>query len=70
MLNLLFDKKKAINDPVLGFIKSDRIKGANQLKIYSWYASYLMPNAPEESTIVIEENHLQPSPDQLSKIKR
>ncbi|CAM4254237.1 hypothetical protein ZORO111903_09865 [Zobellia roscoffensis] len=69
LLDFLFGKKKTVNDPVLGIIKSERIKGENHTKSYSWYAGYLMPNAPEKSSVVLQGNNRAPNPAQLNEIK-
>lgn len=69
LLNLLFGKKQIIKDNILGTIESARIRGENPDRIYSWYAGYLMPNAPEESSIILEGNNKKPNPKQLNEVK-
>ena len=69
LLDLLFGKKKTITDTILGTMVSGRIRGENPDKLYSWYASYLMPNAPEESSVILEGNNKQPNPTQLNEVK-
>ncbi|MBU2947415.1 hypothetical protein [Zobellia uliginosa] len=69
LLDFLFGKKKTINDPVLGIIKSERIKGENHTKSYTWYAGYLIPNALEKSSVVMQGNNREPNPAQLTEIK-
>ncbi len=69
LLDLLFGKKKTVTDSMLGAFVSGRMRGENPHKQYSWYGGYLMPNAPEESSVILEGNNVEPSPSQLIEVK-
>lgn len=69
LLNLILGRKKIIIDRTLGKIVSGRIGSVRLKNNYSWYASYLMPNAEEESIIIFDGNHLEPNQEQLIEVK-
>ncbi|WP_405397820.1 hypothetical protein [Maribacter sp. Asnod2-G09] len=58
--DLLFGKKKTFNHPILGTLKSDRIKGNNQTKTYTWRGSILIGNNTIETLFYLEGNNAAP----------
>ena len=58
--DLLFGKKKTFNHPILGTLKSDRIKGNNQIKTYTWRGSILIGNNTIETLFYLEGNYATP----------
>lgn len=68
ILDLLFGKKKTIKHEVLGDLKSQRIKGNNNTKTYSWYGNITLNNHKEKTVIILEGNNLTPSNSHLESI--
>ena len=58
--DLLFGKKKTFDHPILGTLKSDRIKGNNQTKTYTWRGSILIGNNTIETLFYLEGNNAAP----------
>ncbi|WP_299799289.1 hypothetical protein [uncultured Maribacter sp.] len=58
--DLLFGKKKTFNHPILGTLKSDRIKGNNQTKTYTWRGSIIIGNNTIETLFYLEGNYAAP----------
>ena len=46
IIESLFGKKKTFNHPVIGALESQRIKGNDHTKIYTWYGSIILGNKP------------------------
>lgn len=70
ILNFLFGKKKIIIHPIIGEIISDRIKGNNQTKSYTWLGSITLNNQPEKTTIIMEGHASGPLSAHLSFISQ
>jgi len=70
IMDFLFGKKKTVSDEFFGIIESSRIKGNDSTKMYSWVASYKMPNALEKSTLIMNGNNQSPDFIQLKEIKK
>ena len=68
ILDILLGKKKTFTHSVLGVLTSDRIKGNNQTKKYSWFGSVKINNYTKETFIVAEGNNITPSNSQLESI--
>jgi len=68
LINALFGSKNTFNHPVIGVLKSERIKGNNQTKTYSWYGQIKLNNKLFETTIILEGNHSSPFPNHLNFI--
>ncbi|MDF4203996.1 hypothetical protein PXD56_13570 [Maribacter sp. SA7] len=60
IVDLLFGKKKTFNHPTLGILKSDRIKGNNQTKTYTWRGSIVMGTNTIETLMYLEGNYSAP----------
>lgn len=68
VFDFLFGKKKAVRIPVLGELKSERMKDDNQTKIYSWYGSFKLGNNSNETFLVLEGDNRKPFQDQINSI--
>ena len=66
IIESLFGKKKTFNHPVIGALESQRIKGNDHTKIYTWYGSIILGNKPLQTTIILEGNNLSPSANHLN----
>ncbi|MEP2280952.1 hypothetical protein [Maribacter sp.] len=60
IVDLLFGKKKTFNHAKLGILKSDRIKGNNQTKTYTWRGSILMGTNTTDTLMYLEGNNSAP----------
>ena len=68
IFDILFGKKKTLNHAILGILKSQRIKGNNKTKTYSWYGSVTLSNHKEETVIILEGNNITPCSSHLESI--
>lgn len=64
----IFGKKKTIIHPILGVIESERIKGNNSSKSYTWNANVTINNYPEKTFIILEGNNEKPSANQMDYV--
>lgn len=62
ILDIIFGKKNTINHPILGKLVSDRIRGNNQTKSYTWVGSKTLGNTTKETTLIMEGNPTGPNP--------
>ena len=69
-MDLLFGKKKTFNHPIIGILESQRIKGDNNTKSYTWYGSIIVGNKPHETTIILEGNNSSPSSNHLDFVSQ
>jgi len=60
IINSLFGIKKTFYHPVLGNLKSQRIKSNDSTKNYTWYGSILLNKESHETTIIMEGNNETP----------
>ena len=58
--DLLFGKKKTFNHPKIGAFKSDRIKGNNSTKAYTWLGETSIGNNTTKTIIFLEGNNKSP----------
>jgi len=58
------------NHPVLGILKSQRIKGNNHTKNYTWYGNIILNNKSLKTTIILEGNNLSPFTNHLNFISQ
>lgn len=69
LLNRILGEKKLIADDFFGKIESQRIRKEKEDKEYSWNTIYFLPNAPEETGIILEGSYRSPNKRQLNEIK-
>ena len=68
LINTLFGTKKTFKHPVIGMLKSERIKGNKHTKSYSWYGNIILSNQKNKTTIILEGNNLSPFTNHLNFI--
>jgi hypothetical protein len=51
--DFILGEKKVVNDDFLGSLIGDRVRENNLHKECSWYASFMIEDAPEPATIII-----------------
>lgn len=68
LIDTIFGKKKTIMHPILGVIESERIKGNNSNKTYTWNANVRINNYPEDTFIILEGNNKKPSANQMDYV--
>jgi hypothetical protein len=68
LIDSLFGKKRTFNHPIIGILKSQRIKGNNLIKNYTWYGNIILNNNSQETTIILEGNNSSPFPNHLDFI--
>ena len=68
LLNTFLGTKKTFKHSVLGVLTSERIKGNNQTKKYSWFGAVNLNNYQKETFIVAEGNNNAPSKKHLEYI--
>ena len=66
MLDFFLGKKKTITHPILGKITSDRIRGKDKTKIYSWSTTVSLEPKAEETSIFLEGNESGPFANHLN----
>ena len=70
IIDSLFGKKKTFNHPVIGVLKSERIRGNNHTKNYTWYGNRILNNNPLKTTIILEGNNSSPFANHLNFISQ
>ena len=70
LIDLIFGKKKTIKHPTLGVFQSERIKGNNQTKHYTWYGKLNLDNKAPETTVILEGNNAGPFTNHLNFISQ
>ena len=65
LIDSLFGKKKTFKHPIIGVLKSQRVKGNNHTKSYTWYGSVFLNDKALKTTIILEGNNLSPFPNHL-----
>ncbi|MAB48772.1 MAG: hypothetical protein CMC05_09090 [Flavobacteriaceae bacterium] len=70
IIDSLFGKKKTFNHPIIGILKSQRIKGNNHAKSYTWYGNIFLNNKSLETTIILEGSNSSPFPNHLNFISQ
>lgn len=70
IIDTLFGKKKTFNHPVIGILKSQRVKGNDRTKDYSWYGSVILNNKTQETAIILEGNNTSPFSNHLAFISQ
>jgi len=68
ILDILFGKKKTINHPILGDLISQRIKGNNQTKTYTWYGKIRFDKKHEETFLFLDGNNSEPYSAQINSM--
>jgi len=68
ILDILFGKKKTIHHPILGDLISDRIKGNNRTKTYTWYGKVRFDKKHEETYLFLDGNNSEPYSAQVNSI--
>ncbi|SIR18039.1 hypothetical protein [Maribacter ulvicola] len=68
ILDILLGKKKTINHPILGDLTSQRIKGNNKTKTYSWYGEIKLDKKHEKTSLFLDGNNSEPNSAQINGI--
>ncbi|MCL5244276.1 hypothetical protein M4I21_00540 [Cellulophaga sp. 20_2_10] len=66
MFDFLLGKKKTITHPILGKLTSDRIRGKDKTKIYSWSTTVVLEPKAEKTSIFLEGNESGPFANHLN----
>ncbi|AUC77049.1 MULTISPECIES: hypothetical protein [unclassified Olleya] len=70
IIDYIFGTKKTFNHPILGTLTSERIKGNNKTKNYSWQTTVLLKGNTEETYIILEGNTSSPFSNHLTAISQ
>ena len=70
IIDSLFGKKKTFKHPIIGVLKSQRIRGVNHTKSYTWHGNIFLKNQLLETTIILEGNNTSPFPNHLDFISQ
>ncbi|WP_291962845.1 hypothetical protein [Maribacter sp.] len=65
IISLLLGKKKTINHPKLGIIKSDRIRGNNLTKTYTWRGGIIIGNNTIKTQFYLKGKSSSPLSNQI-----
>jgi|GEM_PF-5979369 len=60
IIDLLFGSKKTYNHPIIGALRSQRIKGQNLTRNYTWYGNVVLNGKSQETTIILEGDSYRP----------
>ena len=70
IIDSLFGKKRTYNHPIIGILKSQRIKGNNLTKNYTWRGNIKLNNTLLVTTIILEGNNSSPFANHLNFISQ
>ena len=60
IIDLFFGSEKTYNHPIIGALKSQRIKGQNLTRNYTWYGDVVLNGKSQETTIILEGDSYRP----------